>query len=199
MAAHTKWWHILPASKNEACFAVDVYNRSSGDRNLEAFVVQMHLAWLYLLHARFLRDGVDYRHQHANRHFVRVDGEVKTWELARCVQEEFVDENDPVRRNIEFFIKLRNKVEHRYEKLLADAVAGKVQAHVLNCAKTRYPSKPGRWSRPLSARGQSPCKTRGGTSRRCVPQGPGGARMAVHDLGPHLGVAALRGTPSDGY
>jgi hypothetical protein len=132
MAAHTKWWHILQASKKEACLAVDVYNRSSGDRNLEAFVVHMHLAWLYLLHARFLRDGMDYRYRHDNRHFVRVDGEVKTWELARCVQEEFADENDPVRRNIEFFIKLRNMVEHRYEELLAYAVAGKVQAHVLN-------------------------------------------------------------------
>jgi hypothetical protein len=51
----------LQASKNEACLAVDLYNRSSGKRSLEGFVVHKHLAWLYLLHARFEHDGVDFR------------------------------------------------------------------------------------------------------------------------------------------
>jgi hypothetical protein len=61
-----------------------------------------------------------------------VDGEIKTWALARCLREEFSGDSDPVRRNVEFFIQLRNKTEHRYEQLLATAVAGKTQALVLN-------------------------------------------------------------------
>jgi Domain of unknown function (DUF3644) len=44
--------------------------------------------------------------------------------------------DDPVRRNIEFFIKLRNRIEHRCESLLASVIAGKVQAHVLNFEET---------------------------------------------------------------
>lgn len=96
----------------------------------------MHLAWLYLLHASFLKDGVDYRYRQSDgRRLIRVDGEPKTWELARCVREAFADD-DPARRNIEFFIRLRNRIEHRYEELLAVVIAGKVQAHVLNFEET---------------------------------------------------------------
>lgn len=115
---------------------MDLYNRTAAERSLEAFVVHMHLAWLYLLHARFTRDGIDYRYRQSNRRFVRVDGEIKTWELARCVREAFPDEWNSVRCNIEFFIKIRNKIEHRYEDLLATAIAGKTQALVLNYEET---------------------------------------------------------------
>ena len=37
-----------------------------------------------------------------------------------------------MRCNVEFFSKVRNKIEHRYERLFASAIAGKTQAHVLN-------------------------------------------------------------------
>jgi hypothetical protein len=80
---------MLQAAKKEARLAVDLYNRSVAERSLEGFVLHMHIAWLYMLHARFLRDGVDFRYRKPNGHFERVDGEVKTWELARCVREEF--------------------------------------------------------------------------------------------------------------
>jgi hypothetical protein len=132
MSRPAKWWHTLQASKNEACLAVDLYNRSSRERSLEGFVVHMHLAWLYLLHARFERDHIDFRHWIDGRRLKRVDGEPKTWGLARCLREEYPDENSPVRRNIEFFIRLRDRIEHRYAELIAVVVAGKTQAHVLN-------------------------------------------------------------------
>jgi hypothetical protein len=132
MARRPKWWHVLQASKHEATLAVDLYNRSTAARSLEGFVVHMHLAWLYLLHARFVRDDIDYRYRKDNGRFERVDGEVKTWEFARCVRHAYPDQRSAVRCNVEFFIRLRNKIEHRYEQLLAAAVAGKVQAQVLN-------------------------------------------------------------------
>lgn len=116
--------------------AVDLYNRVASERSLEAFVVHMHTAWLYLLHARFERDTVDYRYRKPNGHFERIDGEVKTWDLARCIREAFPNAGDPVRSNAEFFIKIRNKIEHRYEELLASVLAGKTQAHVLNFEET---------------------------------------------------------------
>lgn len=132
MPPRPRWWHQLQAAKNEASLAVDLYNRSAIERSLEGFVVHMHLAWLYMLQARFLRDGVDFRYRKPNGHFERVNGDIKTWELARCLREELPDESSPVRRNVEFFIKLRNKIEHRYAALLSTAIAGKTQAHLLN-------------------------------------------------------------------
>jgi hypothetical protein len=134
MGQRPRWRHILEASKDEARLAVDLYNRSADKRSLEAFVVHMHMAWQLLLHARFERDHVDYRYWDG-RKLERIDGDVKTWDLARCLREVF-DDNDPVRRNVEFFIGLRNKIEHRYEQLLADLVAGKTQAHLMNYEDT---------------------------------------------------------------
>lgn len=135
MAARPKWWYMLEASRREALLAVDLYNRAASERSLEGFVMHMHVAWLYLHHARFLRDKVDYRYRKENGQFVRTDGEIKTWELARCLREVF-PEASAVRANVEFFIKIRNKIEHRYEQLLATALAGKTQAHVLNFEET---------------------------------------------------------------
>ena len=93
MARPANWWYTLQAGRREALLAVDLDNRVASVRSLEGFVVHMHLAWLYLLHAKFDRDGLDYRYRKTNGHFVRVDGEVKTWELARCVVEAFPDDS----------------------------------------------------------------------------------------------------------
>jgi hypothetical protein len=83
--------------------AVRLYNDATEARAFEGFVVHMHVAWLYLLHARFIRDGVEFRYRDRDnpRRFVRVDGEYKRWELARCVEERWEDPDDPVRRNLE--------------------------------------------------------------------------------------------------
>lgn len=66
---------------------------------------------------------------------MKVDGEFKRWELARCAEERWPDPNDAVRNNLEFFIGLRNRIEHRHtrqDKNLALAVSGHVQALLLN-------------------------------------------------------------------
>jgi hypothetical protein len=44
----------------------------------------------------------------------------------------FPNQEHPVRRNVEFFIGFRNKIEHRYEALLESVVAGKCQSLIMN-------------------------------------------------------------------
>ena len=132
MARKRVWQHVLAASKQEALLAVDLYNRPGEDRRLEAFVVHMQIAWLYLLHAQFRRDGVDYWYRDPQgRKFRAADGEPRSWELAHCLKAVF-KQNDPVRRNVEFFIGLRDKIEHRYERVVGAVVAGKCQSLILN-------------------------------------------------------------------
>jgi hypothetical protein len=48
------------------------------------------------------------------------------------VREVFPNLNHPLRRNIEFFIGFRNKIEHRYEPLLESVIAGKAQSLIMN-------------------------------------------------------------------
>ncbi len=114
-----------------------LYNDPAEARSFESFVIHMHLAWLYLLHAQLARDGVDYRYWErdgSRPRLVRVDGEPKRWELTKCVKHRWPNE-DPVRANLNFFIALRNKIEHRYGRLqetLALAVGGHSQALLIN-------------------------------------------------------------------
>lgn len=137
MARPPRWSHTLTAARKEATLAVRLYNDPSEPRAFEAFVVHMHVAWLYMLHARFNRDKVEirYRDRTNPRRFETIDGEHKRWELAKCVRERWPDPDDPIRRNLEFFIELRNRIEHRHDhadRQLAEAVSGHAQAWLLN-------------------------------------------------------------------
>lgn len=128
--------HYLVAAKEEALLACELYNARRRPRNLEAFLVHMRIAWTNLLQALCERDAVDYRYRTSNGRFVRVEGEKKSWELQRLVEYRFPKPNDPVRRNIEFFIGLRNRIEHRLsekqQKALLEVVSGKCQAYLRN-------------------------------------------------------------------
>lgn len=122
---------MLEGAREEALLAVDLYNQPRQPRRLEGFLVHMHIAWLYLLHAEFRRDGTDYRYRLSNGWLDRIDGEPKTWDLQRCVAERWPTVA-AVRKNLEFSIALRNKVEHRYHEAVTLVTSGYAQALLLN-------------------------------------------------------------------
>ncbi|MBB0993651.1 DUF3644 domain-containing protein [Dietzia sp. SLG510A3-3B2-2] len=144
MAPRPKWWHILQASKNEAVLAIDLYNRSGKQRQLEAFIVHMSLAWLRLFQAKTLKDGGDLHTRDKKGHRIpvvdrspggRTDRDYVMKPLS-ALTAELLPENDPRRASLEFFTGLRNRIEHRYEKDISQLVAGKTQAHVINYEQT---------------------------------------------------------------
>lgn len=139
MAPPSKFMQMVEASQDEAQLAVRLYNDHAESRSFEAFIVHMHVAWLYLLHAEFARDKVDCRYWRTvgkRRYLDRIDGEPKQWELARSVRERWPSGQEPVRANLEFFVGLRNKIEHRYAKraqlALTAILGGQAQALLLN-------------------------------------------------------------------
>lgn len=123
---------MVLAARDEALQAVEIHNSPTAPRPLEGFLVHMHVAWLYVLHAGFERTGVEYHYRQPNGRYVKVDGEPKSWELHRCVEARWGDINDPTRANLELTVKLRNKVEHRYERGLQVASYGFTQALMVN-------------------------------------------------------------------
>ena len=96
----------------------------------------MCMGWLKLLQARWERDGEDYfvRGPGSRRQRGR-DGDFLTISIWDMVATEFV-EHDPRRKNLEFFIGLRNRIEHRHDAGIALLIAGKTQALVLNYEAT---------------------------------------------------------------
>jgi hypothetical protein len=137
MGRRARYKHFIEAAKDEALLACDLYNERRRSRNLEAFFVHMCIAWNNLLQAVFERDDVCYFYREADgRRFKRVDGEKKSWDLQQAISRYITDTKNPVRCNVEFFIGLRNKVEHRLDetqqRAVADLVAGKSQSLVRN-------------------------------------------------------------------
>jgi hypothetical protein len=76
------------------------------------------MAWTALFHALFYRKGKRpwYRKPGSagtGVRYVKIDGDPKHWELSECLKQHYGDKNPPERRNLEFLIGLRNKIEHR--------------------------------------------------------------------------------------
>jgi hypothetical protein len=138
MARNTSFRHHLRVAKIEALLACDLYNQRRRERNLEAFIVHMSIAWLNLFHAICAKNVIDY-HYRKGRRIERIDGEPRTWDLERCVTHFVPDRSDPLRANLEFFVRLRNKIEHRFTekqmRSLEALLAAKAQAYVLNFEK----------------------------------------------------------------
>lgn len=129
-----KWRLTLAAAREEALLAADMYNQPAKPRRLEAYFVHMHLAWLYMFQALYQKDRRGYHYRKSNRPnapFQRVDGEPKTWDLAKFVSEQWLPES-PIRKNLELTIGMRNKIEHRYEEATTIGTAGYAQALLLN-------------------------------------------------------------------
>ncbi|MBU2667792.1 DUF3644 domain-containing protein [Actinoplanes bogorensis] len=102
------------------------------ERQLEAFIVHMSIAWTKLLQAKYERDNIDFYIRAANGRRQRTrDGDWVTKPLQQMIAEQFQDSH-PIRANLNFFIGLRNKIEHRYEREIAALVTGRTQAYILN-------------------------------------------------------------------
>ena len=105
---------MLESSMDSALLAVEVYNKPRTSFRSEAFVALMVIAWTRLLHAYFNSTiGDRYYYKKKNGRYELIDGEKKSWELATCIKK-YGKLSPSVEKNLQFFIKLRNKIEHRH-------------------------------------------------------------------------------------
>lgn len=104
---------ILESSIDSALLAVEIYNKPRTSFRSEAYISLMIISWTRLFHAHF-------NHTIGNRYFYKkggryekIDGERKAWELSICIRK-YAKLSEPVKKNLQFFMKLRNKIEHRH-------------------------------------------------------------------------------------
>lgn len=124
----------LSKAREAALLAVETYNRPGASFRSAGFLVLMVVAWTAMFHAIFAKRKVKpyYRQKKNLRRFERVDGDFKCWELAECIQQYYADQNPPARKNPEFVVKLRNKIEHRFLPVLDIEIFGECQALLNN-------------------------------------------------------------------
>lgn len=124
---------LLTKARESAVLAVETYNRPSASFRSGAYIVLIVIAWTSLFHAVFLRRNIKPYHRKPNsRRFQKVDGDYKRWELAECVRQYFKTDNPAMRRNLEFFVGLRNKIEHRSMPALDADIFGECQSMLMN-------------------------------------------------------------------
>ncbi len=110
---------ILESAIDAALLAVEIYNKPRTSFRSEGYIAMMIIAWTRLFHAYFnanIRDKYYYKEKKSNR-YEKVDGERKAWDLATCIVK-YGNLSEPVKKNLEFFIKLRNKIEHRHSNIV---------------------------------------------------------------------------------
>lgn len=118
--------------------AVEAYNKPGRRFRTAQYVVLIVMAWTALFHAIFYRRQRRpwYRKRTSGKgtgiRYVKVDGEPKHWDLTECMKQYFGSQDSPVRRNLEFLVGLRNKIEHRHLPELDASLYGECQAALLN-------------------------------------------------------------------
>lgn len=122
---------LVVKAREAAMLAIDIYNRPATIFRTEGFTVMMIIAWTSLLHAIFEKNGEDYVYYKDGVPEI-VDGDPKAWDLSKCISYHFKGTTTPVRKNIDFFVGLRNKIEHRYVPAIDPHVSGECQALLLN-------------------------------------------------------------------
>jgi len=124
--------NLLEKAKESVLLAVDIYNKPKTSFRAGGFVVLMCVGWTSLLHAIFERDGIKYFYREKDGIYKRIDGDKRAWELLKSAEEFYKDNENPVYKNVLFFYKLRNKIEHRFMPIIDPVISGECQAFLLN-------------------------------------------------------------------
>ncbi|MFW6030498.1 MAG: DUF3644 domain-containing protein [Halanaerobiales bacterium] len=124
----------LIKSKQSALMAVEIFNKPTAEFRVQTFIMLMHTAWNSFFLSYFHNEGIRPFYKEDNNYFyVRVNGEKKSWDLTKSIKEYWKAETTPTRKNLEFFIGLRNKIEHyRDQSALLELTFGECQSLVSN-------------------------------------------------------------------
>ena len=128
---------LLRKSREAALNAVQTFNNPLTTFRAETFIVLMVIAWMYLLHAYYRREQVEYRYYKKKgtkrRKFDRTNsGAFKYWELKHCLNDKACPLDQPTKLNLHFLIGLRNEIEHHGSTGVDEQLSGRYFACCLN-------------------------------------------------------------------
>ena len=127
---------LLLKSREAALNAVQTFNNPLTIFKAETFIVLMNIAWMYLLHAYYRQEGIEYRYYRKGsqrRKFDRTkSGAFKYWELERCLNDDACPLDGPTQHNLRFLIGLRNEIEHHQSAGVVQRFSGHFFACCLN-------------------------------------------------------------------
>ncbi|MDP3114371.1 MAG: DUF3644 domain-containing protein [Candidatus Cloacimonadaceae bacterium] len=133
---------LVTKSRESALAAVQIFNSPMITFKSEIYIVLMHIAWTYLLHAYYRKHNIEYRYftQKGNRRVYdrtkkTVKGKpraYKYWELERCLNESSCPLDKDTINNLRFLIGIRHEIEHQMTTRIDSTLSAKFQACCLN-------------------------------------------------------------------
>lgn len=129
---HLQGDELLIKAREAMIAAVHTFNSAGLYFRAELFIVTAVIAWTYLLHAYFKREGVDYRYKKNGVVQKTPQGAEKYWELGHCISTGASPLDPPVVNNLRFLLEIRHEIEHRSTNRIDDALSAKLQACCIN-------------------------------------------------------------------
>lgn len=127
---------LLLKAREAMISAVHVFNGAGLTFRSELFIVTAIIAWTYLLHAWFKKQGIDFRHtvnEDGKKIIVKTaNGEDRYWELSHCLKHTRCPLQKGMINNLNFLLELRHEIEHRSTTRIDDVVGPKLQACCIN-------------------------------------------------------------------
>ncbi|WP_353198045.1 DUF3644 domain-containing protein [Sandarakinorhabdus sp.] len=134
--AHLRGDELLVKAREAMLQAVQGFNNPRAYFKSEMFIVIAVIAYVYLLHWHYRRNGVDIRYKRTvdgvetvlkTRH-----GADKHWELEACIDYAECPLDAPTIANLRFLITIRHEIEHQLTNQIDDTISAKLQACCLN-------------------------------------------------------------------
>lgn len=127
---------LLTKSREAMLSAVQIFNNPNIQFKSESFIVLSNISWLYLLHAYYRENEIEYRYftqGNIRRRFDKTKrGAFKYWELERCLNEDDCPIDTITKANLKFLIGLRHEIEHQMTDKIDEYLSARFQACCLN-------------------------------------------------------------------
>lgn len=129
---HCQGDELLIKAREAMIAAVHTFNSAGLYFRAELFIVTSVIAWTYLLHAYYKREGVDYRYKKGGVVWKTPSGADKYWELGQCLAHGKCPLEKGTVNNLKFLTEIRHEIEHRSTNRVDDALSAKLQACCIN-------------------------------------------------------------------
>jgi hypothetical protein len=129
---HLQADELLVKAREAMIAAVHTFNSAGLHFRAELFIVTSTIAWTYLLHAFYKREGIDYRYKKGGVIERTRNGGEKYWELGHCLAHGACPLEKGVVNNLNFLTEIRHEIEHRSTSRIDDALSAKLQACCIN-------------------------------------------------------------------
>ena len=129
---HLQGDELLVKAREAMIAAVHTFNSAGLFFRAELFIVTSIIAWTYLLHAYYKREGIDYRYKKGGAVEKTPSGAERYWELGQCLAHGKCPLEKGVINNLKFLCEIRHEIEHRSTNRIDDALSAKLQACCIN-------------------------------------------------------------------